>query len=361
MKSSVQSNQLVFNIIYTPGTARYLSPFVLSLLHWSDCSYRLIANGLPDDECRFLEQLSATDEQLEFLTLPGPDVLLHGDALEYLQARTEVSHFCFLDSDILATGPFLPQLLAELMEADSVSSCPPLWYSKYDMVLPAAFQQMDGSHHVTDTGICIGGTFFAIYDNAILSECLSETGLSFHRYAWGDLPLMAQTALASMGLQKNEYDTGKVLNLMLLNRGARLRYKELDELCHIGGISEAGTRDKFSGRVLGERVARRMPGPLAGPALKMSDAYYSWRNGLRTSPWQENRVLIAKARKRAATAWYFYRLLQGLVDGLPLPELPRLGNPSVERRIASVSDQIITWYEKSIRRQETAPTGRHLS
>ena len=39
---------LTFNVIYTPGSVRYLSFFVWSLLRWSDASFRLVSQESPD-------------------------------------------------------------------------------------------------------------------------------------------------------------------------------------------------------------------------------------------------------------------------------------------------------------------------
>ena len=66
----MKTAELQFNVIYTPGTVRYLTPFIASLLRWSDCRYRLVANGCSDDEVKLLSAVADLDDRLELLVMP---------------------------------------------------------------------------------------------------------------------------------------------------------------------------------------------------------------------------------------------------------------------------------------------------
>ena len=99
-----------FNIIFTPGTVKYLSLFLWSLLKWSDCSFRLVSNGCLPPERRYLKKLSRQNPRLEFWAIPTQNSKPHGLALNYLHAMTHSKHFCFMDSDIFATGDFIGPL-----------------------------------------------------------------------------------------------------------------------------------------------------------------------------------------------------------------------------------------------------------
>ena len=118
----LQTADLQFNIIFTPYTVRYLKPFIASLLKWSDCRYRLVANALSSEDKDQLIELADQHDRLEFIVLSETGPIEHGKALRWLQERTESPWFCFMDSDIIATGPFLDQVAERLEHCDVISS-----------------------------------------------------------------------------------------------------------------------------------------------------------------------------------------------------------------------------------------------
>jgi hypothetical protein len=75
---------LVFHIIYVPGTVGYLLPLVPSLLRWSDCAFRLVANGCTEGEVAQLRAFTAGEPRAELLVIPTNRPLAHHDALNYL-------------------------------------------------------------------------------------------------------------------------------------------------------------------------------------------------------------------------------------------------------------------------------------
>jgi hypothetical protein len=339
---SMNTADLQFNIIYTPGTVRYLTPFVTTLLKWSDCRYRLVANGCSSEECQLLEKVAVLDDRLELLIMPEQRMVPHGETLDFLHERTDSDWFCFMDSDILAVGPFLDDFGDDLQNADVFSSCLPLWHNDKDITIPKSFRHMHGIHAYTDTGMTIACDYFVIYNNKVFMEARKATGVGLAVCAWDDLVAPNQAVLRNLGQEKSDYDSGKVLTLLMVDRGARVRYKQSDNLKHIGGFTEVGA---IRGAMLYTRgrldnLASRLPGVLGSAMLHIADACYAWQRGKRENSQQENRSLASRLRRRTATARYFYLLIVGLMDDKPVPKVPKLADTLAEQRMAIVSNEI---------------------
>ncbi|RMG05844.1 MAG: hypothetical protein D6726_00570 [Nitrospirae bacterium] len=147
---------LRFNIIYTPETVRYLLIFVMSLLRWSDCSFRLVANGCSDDECDLLRRFCLSSEHLEFYRYPSKEMLPHGTVLTQLQKMEEGEFFCFMDSDIFATGPFMDDFRSLLSEYDGVFSCLLGWCNDDEWIIHYDFHIVKGVIQSLREGVVSG-------------------------------------------------------------------------------------------------------------------------------------------------------------------------------------------------------------
>lgn len=338
----MKTSELTFNIIYTPGTVRYLTPFIPTLLKWSDCRFRLVANGCTDKECELLTAVCSLDDRLELLVMPESRMVPHGETLDFLHARTDSDYFCFMDSDILATGPFLDDFSDELAAAEVFSSCLPLWHHLDDITIPDDFDHMHGIHAYTESGLTIACDYFVIYNNKAFTETRQETGVGLTVVGWQDIAPENQQALQAMGQQCTDYDSGKVLTMLMASRGARIRYKQSDQLKHIGGFTEVGA---FEGALLYSRgsmdnFANKLPGPVGRMAINLADIWYAWQRGNKANIWRENLSLTSRIRRRNTTARYFYLLLIGLMDDSPTPKVPKLGDAIAEQRLAEVSAEI---------------------
>lgn len=338
----MQTSDLQFNIIYTPGTVRYLTPFVPTLLRWSDCRFRLVANGCPDDECKLLETVSALDDRLEILVMPEKRMVPHGETLDFLHERTASDYFCFMDSDILATGPFMDDFRDDLAEADVFSSCLPLWRNPDDIVIPAHFEHMHGIHAYTDSGITVACDYFVIYKNKAFVEAREATGAGLAVVGWDSITPENQQTLRELGQQRSDYDSGKMLTLLMTARGARIRHRQSDWLKHIGGFTEVGAMESalLYTRGRADDMTSVLPGTLGRMMIRAADIWYAWQRSSGANKWRENLSLASRERRRTTTARYFYLLLIGLMDDLPTPKAPKLGDAAAEQRLQEVSEEI---------------------
>jgi hypothetical protein len=354
MPHSMNTANLQFNIIYTPHTAEYLLPLLGSLLEWTDCSYRIVANGCAAAEQQVLRDYCTADERLEFMLAPGSDMIDHGSMLNWLLESTTSDWFCFMDSDILATGEYLEHIAGCMNDCDVYSSGHPLWYAPEDIVLPKSFRRLHGIHFGTTDGISLGGTYFAVYNRKVLIDAMQKTGVDFRIYRWENVPSQHHATLRDAGLDKLEYDTGMLLMSLMHTAGVRFRAEDLQPLRHLGGFSSrADDEPAYYYRGRPDRIAVQFfGGAFAAPLLYLADCWYAFRRpspGVSpaesaTMPFAERRILEGRIRKRRNTARYFKALMQGLRGNQVLPAVPKLGHAPAEQRIAAVSEDVARLY-----------------
>lgn len=334
---------LTFHIIYMPGIVRYMTLFLFSLLKWSDCSFRLVSNGCSPHELRHLRKLSDNSSRLELVVLPDNRLIRHGRALSYLWSLERADHFCFMDSDVLATGEFLGELAPELSHHAGVFSGSPIWCSDEEQILPERFQRMAGRYNRSAMGVCLGSTYVAMYDNRVLRSLIPSSRIDFRRYSWGEIPAEYQNQIANLGLKKRRYDTAKVLNLLLLAQGRGIIFKEVSSLHHIGGIDTGIARegDLFgihadSVQKVPHSLRRRLRRRVIGlPGFQR----LSWAR-------TEQKLISAKAEKKHVTCRYFRQLLDALCEGRPRPSLPMLGDSGIGERVQFVTESIVKLHEE---------------
>ncbi len=339
-----------FHIVFTPGTVPYLAFFVSSLLDHSECHFRLVSNGCLAPERLMLQKLCAGSDRLTFLTVPTKGMADHGTILNYLQAINDEDRFCFLDSDLLATGDFMAELGPYLSDTCGLFSAGPVWTTFADGILPSEFGLMSGLHHHTDDGTCLGSTFFAAYDHQQLTEVIQSTGIGFQAYNWDELPVDIRRLLSSRGWEKRGYDTAKVLNLILQARGGQLRYVEADTLCHIGGFSflpaQQGGASNWQHRI----VDRLMDSPLRrvlAPLRSRWRSHVAYRDIEGLSEPERQAIIAQRVKQRDPVRRYFLQLLTSLVTDQTLPQQPTIGIPEIDAGVEHARERILDTYARS--------------
>jgi hypothetical protein len=338
--------ELKFNIVYTTGTVRYLRLLVFSLLRWSDCSFRLVANACSSKEVRLLQELSRKSPRLEFLALPSERMMKHGKVLTYLQSLERSDYFCFMDSDILAAGDFAGELSPYLDHYAGVFSAPPIWCPEDAQILPETLPIMAGNFNRTSSGVCIGTTYFAMYDNTVLTEFVQSTGIAFETYKWPNIPAPYQSQIMQMGLKKRAYDTGKLLNVLLAAQGRRLLFVDLPSLHHVGGVSVRTKMER--GVFLRMKLQARTWRPVVQVRRWMKRLTRSKHSGQQQSAAAKARIRSFRATRarKVPAALYFNQLFQSLFENKPLPVIPGVGDPGIEQRIESAAANIVSLYEE---------------
>lgn len=334
--------QLTFHIIYMPGTVRYLTPLLSSLLKWSTADFRLVSNGCNAEERELLSKLCAGCPRLSYVELPSQSPVAHGAALQQLQAINQEPQFCFMDSDIFATGPFLPSVSEAISRYKALFSCTPLWCKPGESILPPDHSEIQGRHSHTEDGICLGSTYFAIYDSDVLASIMKNEDVNFDVVRWEQIRSDHQKVLQEMRLNRQEYDTGKLINLLLHLRGHSSRFLDIPQLHHLGGFSRYSTdgRKAFSERLT---ASARMSGQFK--IRRLISSLHSWIPFQRFRPLRR-KLAQSKAIRYMSVMKYFSELMIAAVDGADPPTLLPIVDASMEERVASTAGALMELYER---------------
>ncbi|MBP6802590.1 MAG: hypothetical protein KA362_00635 [Chloroflexi bacterium] len=293
----MDTSDMTLNVIYTANTALPLSRFALTLLRWSACRVRLVANGCAAEEEARLQTLALGNPRLSFFSFSPGASLTHGQVLNHLHDECDEPIFAFVDSDLFAVGPFMPAKLS----APLVCFLP-----------PAAFwtQEEEGRQRQRHR---LGCTYFALYDNQVLRDLRRRWGVGFDKGRWKELSQTQQTQLQALNYVQPRYDTGKLLNALLASEGKTVAFADTSNLRHLGGSSRS-------------KMMR----------------HWTWRHWLRRllTDW---RAALRRRRLRQAKSQadiYFAELLDALAQGSPLPDMPRC-DPYVRNKITVMTAEII--------------------
>jgi hypothetical protein len=317
-----QTETLSFHVIFMPGSVRPMTLFLMTLLDHSDgCEFVVVANACTRDEKKFLRRVTERHPRLQYFELAAPQPLSHAAALHELAAMARGDWFCFLDNDILADAEFLPALRAAAESNDAVFSCPPIWTELEDRVHKDHWRRLGGRYHVTESGMVVGATFLAMYSMNALQKALAA-GAQFGRVRWQALPESIQGELQRLGMQKDAYDTGKVVNLMLLAGGGRLAHVDLPGLHHVGGVSVLAHPEVQPN--LQERRAAKLD--------SVAD--------------DERQSIESRLVRREFTASYIGDVLRHLFDGSPAPPPPSSDDPRLDDRLGQLTELIQRAYAR---------------
>jgi hypothetical protein len=286
------------------------------------------------EENKLLESLCQKKSRLKFLALPFDTVMRHGQAISFLQTIEQSDHFCFIDSDILATGDFVSELAPHLDQCAGVFSASPIWCRPEERTLLANYPRMSGWFNRTETGLCLGSTYLAMYDNSVLTSVRESTGIDFERRKWANVPMQYQDRLDKVGLKKRVYDTGKLLNLLLLFHGEGLVCVESMFLQHIGGFSTSVAKMREPQR---EHVSQRLQ------RLKRSIKRLVIKARMPAGAWATSRRMMQLRNK---TIHYFTQVLIALFQDRPLPQPLHLGCPEMAEKIELMTTEIASTYKE---------------
>jgi hypothetical protein len=343
----MKTKDLVFHIIYVPRSVSYLLGFVESLLQWSDCSYRLVSNGCDAYEKQFMQEFCRNNPRLEFMVLPTTKPMAHQDALNYLQARADSEIFSFLDSDIFACGPFLTEISSLLSTHSAVFGGAPFWLRPEDQQMSPSVNIACGEHNRTHTGLLLGCTFLAIYDNRILKNFMAANGMGFEIRDWCELAPSQQSWCADREMNGYWFDSGKALNLGLQQQGCRIAVADTPNLLHLGGLSFIAKRRWYDARKSSQFFR-------CGIYYFARELYIALILRIKNDPvFRSARLPFLRRRRRYGP--YFADLLEALVLGNRLPKLPEEEEGDIRTKALFATQQIITMMRAYREKYATLP------
>jgi hypothetical protein len=329
---------LVFNVIFVPGTVRYLRLAIMSLVEMSDFRYRLVSNGLGESERRQLREFCDAAPRLEYREYPDDGLLAHGDMLNRLLADADHEYFCFMDSDIFACERFGEEVERHLAECDVFSSC---LNAVVDEEIPGV--GYGGTSIQTPTGLSLATTYFAIYRREPLQRVIRECGIGFerHRPSEGLPPLSIPAEHAAPLADERLIDTGKLMNICAACSGLRFRYEFVEGLLHVGGMSAHAVREPFLRRL------RRSVHRILGRPFSLDEAYLAAESRRRKARVNRKRpgtvvpagmnldepTYLRSRSLRRGIAVYFIEYMRSLFDGGTTPLL-NIDDEDLMNRIA---------------------------
>lgn len=310
-----------FNIVYTAGTVIYFLPFLKSLLAHDSAQFRLIDNGCLPPEKRALEDFANRSPRLSYLSLSETACRSHGEILDILIDLPTPGPFCFMDSDIIATGAFSPTLADALCHAPAVFSAEPIWLPEGDGVFEAPIQSMTGEYIRNREGGAVGSTYCAVFDRDALRAVTDAYGIGFGQITWSELSGAVQTRLAGRGRTAMLYDTAKLATAFLDGP----RHITLPALHHIGGSS-------FEVRRARQKETRRVS---LLTHLRATKGYLRL-GGIR----EAHRTAYRRLNFREPVRGYLLDLTKALATQTAERPLPITPSASVNRKMVACADAI---------------------
>lgn len=231
-------HEVVFNVVFTPHTFEHLLPFTRSLLARSSARFRLITNGCDPDEVAAVRAFAARRaDRIDSFVADDTAMLPHGAVLEAIwSAHDDGAHFCFIDSDVVARGPFVGEILELRAHHDVVTTGDVAWVD--DRLLPAGSIDLVGRHAIGHDGFMYGSSYVACYSRPAVAVVRDRWGVTFRAGSHDQLDAGVQRRLEELGRAFRRYDTAKALNLLLVGEGLSVHHFDHPALFHLGGISQ---------------------------------------------------------------------------------------------------------------------------
>lgn len=328
--------KLKFNIIYSPGDVLYSRLFLLSLLKWSEGSFRVVNNGCIGQEKEMIIQFCDNYSRLEYYELSSDKVFAHGAALSHLQSIEDSDYFCFMDPDIFGVGNFMDQFIPLTQQFCGVFSGSAIWQPEQDQIIEKLNLRVGGRFHWTSDNFCLGSSFFAIYHNDTLSQLLKDTGITFDKYlSWQSIPNNLREGIEKIGLKKKAYDTGKLINIMLQVNGHKIIYKNSETFWHLGGLSS-----------LSIGPLSKVPPKGIKRIRKNISTRISLKSMINRAARKEREYQLNIKYNRFDTAQYFTKVLHCLFDGLPVTATLKVKDKAVSKKIQIARNYIEDLYNE---------------
>lgn len=304
----IREDEFVFNIVLTGNTFRYLHFFVNSLIHESEARYRLLLNAVSDESQPLIQEFSAAHPKqvIEVFEVTRDDMVGHGKALDAVYgARDDGDYFCFVDPDIKANGPFIPEFGDLLIDHVAVSSGKEVWTD--DNVVPSDHPGLGGRHFYDSSGFVYGCPHLAMYHREPLEETRSRWDVGFGS-GGPEVAGPTRDRLAEMGHLYAVYDTAKIVNILLQGDGHTLCHHENPRLVHIGGLTHYLS-------------------PPTGPRGEDGDVP-GWAR-------------FEGTQQRLEVTRFTASLLRSLIEEQPAPSVPSGLDPDMEHRLEVVEAEVV--------------------
>ena len=327
-----------FHIIYTPGTIDRLLPLATTLLQAGEAGFILVDNACESTESRKLEALAATEPRYSYSRMPGHQTRTHGDVLNHLLARCTEPWFGVLDSDVLASGDFVPDLGLPGDGCAGIFAAAPVWRIPALSAVDPHSPFLGGPVSTLMDGTPIGATPCAVYDREALQAAVSKLPLGLcNGPASRLLPRGMKNELRARGWSFRRFGTARLAHLRLLLDDFSLVNVETRHLHHIGGISHEG---EIAHAPLGKRLRRFSDRMLHGSHGPLVNAILNAPTVLqRLTPDEERQAGIRRLLTRHAGQTLDRLCAERAVEAPPIT-----GVPEVDGRYHALHEAVVKSY-----------------
>ncbi|MCH7789316.1 MAG: hypothetical protein IH940_07720 [Acidobacteria bacterium] len=237
-EQSGAESDIVFNLTWTGDVFKYQHYFLDSLLTHSAARFRFLLNACSSssiDEMRAYAE-ARPSRIVELVEVSSRPMISHGAALQIaFDQQDDGEFFSFIDTDILAKGPFVADFITLMDDVDVVTSGTEVWSD--GNVMPADAQGVSGEYFFGSDGFVFGSPHCAIYRREALRALFERWGFAFDTGGQERMSKAAWELISSTGQTYWMYDTAKIVNIALQAEGHRLEHSEHPNLVHIGGLA----------------------------------------------------------------------------------------------------------------------------
>ena len=214
----------------------YQALALMSLLLNTDFNFKLIGNGLDQQEASLLKQISMVSDRLVFINYESNNIIPHGSLVEMLFFAESAELFSFCDSDLFMFEQLQTDQILKHMSDHQVFSSGGRIENEDDAIY-AGFK--GGATTVSPDGqIDLATSFFCVYQRQFLQQTMDQYGVGFEQYRFAEqIPAAAMAEVTALNLTFDMFDTGKLLSVLMHQQGGHKYFTEIPGLTHIGGMS----------------------------------------------------------------------------------------------------------------------------
>jgi hypothetical protein len=320
-----------------PHAVDRLLPWSLTLLRDPAVRLRLVSNGCGRREVALLERAAAGHDgvSVHIVAGGGKGPLGHGESLNLLFERFDEPLFAMADPDVIASGPFLADLLGPLEGGDALAyTGSPVWVTEADTTVQPGRTFLSANLRAERDGTPLGTTFVAVYRRDLLEPVWRGIPRGFAIQARYMLPPPLRRAIWRRGWRYRWFDTARVVNLALTLSGERLADVEVPQLHHVGGF----TKERPHSPRTGTRALLADARELAGSERRMLRAADSVVHRVQMRRWRRSEVRRRATARRDAVRDHVTASLAAIAAGRPSLSPPRTDSAHVDAKVAALTE-----------------------
>ena len=188
--------------------------------------------------------------------------------------------------------------------------------------------------NVLADGTDVGGTYLAVYNRSVVEPSWRRAPRGFELHLRHGVPRAVRAELRARGWDYRIFDTGRLVNLLLLLEGRTLENRDVPQLHHVGGLS--GTQIQGAAAML--RSLPRLIRPGVRPRLKLTSQYVAYKLMLWRRLREPQHRLVAA--RRSLVSAHVRAAIAAIEAGELVPPAPGTDSAEVDARLAALTQTL---------------------